>query len=102
MIILNIILLVLITNFIFANFTFGTNKKVFVHYLFLLLIFMFLFKKIIKIESYLAEDIRRKSYKSILETIIYLIVYLITIGGSIYLFYFLKDEYPFLLEYLVV
>lgn len=102
MIIFNIIILVLITNFLLANFTFGTNKKTFVHYLFLILIFIFLFKKIIKIESYLAEDIRRKSYKSIATTIIHLIIYLITISGSIYLFYFLKEKYHFVLEYLIV
>lgn len=102
MIILNMILLILITNFLFANFTSTTNKKIFVHYLFLLLIFIFLFKKIVKIEAYLAEDIRRKSYRSIAETIIHIIIYLLTIAGSIWLFYFLKEKYPFILEYLVV
>lgn len=102
MIILNIILLILITNFLLANFTSTTNKKIFVHYLFLILIIIFLFKKIVKIEAYLSEDIRRRSYKSVVETIIYIIVYLIAIGGSVYLFYFLKEKYPFILEYLVV
>ncbi|MFN7181899.1 MAG: hypothetical protein ACK4NF_04370 [Planctomycetota bacterium] len=98
----NIVILVLITNFLLANFLLGNNKKAFVHYLFLILILIFLFKKIIKIELYLSEDLRRKSYKSVIKQLINVIIYIGAICGSVLLFYYLKNNYSFILEYLIV
>jgi hypothetical protein len=100
-IILNLLITALIINFLLANFTFGSNKKIFVHYLFLILGFIYLVKKIVKIEMYLSEDIRRKYYMSLTKQVALIILYLLTVGASIYLFYFLKRKYPFILEYLV-